>query len=68
VLEFDQNLQVFSATAVEALGAMKTETKERIQKAFIAKNFCERSSVGQQTTSRRKKSKKKSSWGFMKNK
>ena len=68
VLEFDQNLQVFSATAVEALREMKPETKERIQKNFIAKNFCERSSASQQTNPRRKKSKKKSGWGFMKNK
>ena len=38
VSEFDQSLQTFSATAVEALHDMKKETKERIQKEFIYKN------------------------------
>ena len=38
VLEFDQNLQTFSATAAEALNKMKKETKERIQKEFVSKN------------------------------
>ena len=68
VLEFDQNLQVFSATATEALQEMKPETKERIQKTFIAKNFSEKRPDYAQTKPKRKKSKKKFGWGFMKNK
>src|ERR1035437_458221 len=38
VLEFDRDLQTFSATAVDALQNMKTGLKERIQAEFISKN------------------------------
>ena len=38
VSEFDQSLQTFSETAVEALRGMKSTVKERIQQEFISKN------------------------------
>jgi len=38
VSEFDQSLQTYSATAVEALGNMKKDKKERIQQEFLSKN------------------------------
>jgi ATP-dependent exoDNAse (exonuclease V) alpha subunit len=38
VLEFDQELQSFSAAAATALSDMKKSTKERVQQEFISKN------------------------------
>ncbi len=50
VLEFDQSLQTFSATAVEALNEMKEETKERMQKEFISKNVVKEKQADQKVS------------------
>ena len=42
VSEFDQSLQTFSDTAVDALHGMKREVIERVQKEFLAKNYKEK--------------------------
>lgn len=50
VLEFDQSLQGFSATAVEALQDMKKDVKERIQKEFISKNVVKEKQADQRVS------------------
>ncbi|HAO64837.1 TPA: helicase [Candidatus Taylorbacteria bacterium] len=50
VLEFDQELQTFSDTAVDALHDMKKETKERIQKEFVSKNVVKEKQADQKVS------------------
>jgi hypothetical protein len=55
VLEFDQDLQIFSATAIEALQGMKKELKERRQKEFLSRNLVREKQTNQKVSKYRKR-------------